>query len=163
MIRHLLLAMLAAGCGKEVGDACVSSSDCDPNGTGVRVCDTVDKEGYCTVFGCDYNTCPDSATCVSFFTGDFNNHPCDPATENISTDACSLDELCALNGHCVPRSSEVRYCMKTCSDDGDCRDGYECRDLAKMVSDGGQPVLAPGVLVDQNAPKFCAPAPTTSS
>ena len=83
------------------------------------------KEGYCTIQGCDYSTCPDEAACIRFFTGGVRESR--PATK--STDDCSLDELCDLNKHCVPRSSEVRYCMKTCESNDDCRDGYECRDL----------------------------------
>ena len=153
----LAIALAASACGKEIGDACVASSDCDPNGA--RQCDTVDKEGYCTIQGCDYDTCPGEAACVSFFTGSFANRPCNPATENSTSDQCNLDELCALEGHCVARSSELRFCMKKCDSDTDCRDGYECRDIAKMIADGGQPVLAPGLQVDASSPKFCAPAP----
>ena len=51
--------------------------------------------------------------------------------------------------------------MKTCSSGGDCRGGYECRNLEKMISHGGEPVLAPGVPVDDKAPKFCAAAPAS--
>ena len=155
----LVVVLLAAGCGKEIGDACIVSSDCDPNGQ--RQCiDPNNKSGYCTIQGCDYDTCPSESSCVRFFTGAFENRPCDPATEDISTDACSLDELCSLQGHCVPRSSEVRYCMLHCSSDGDCRDGYECRTFELMIEHGGEPVLAPGVPVDDHAPKFCATKPS---
>ena len=80
-------------------------------------------------------------------------------TEDVGTDDCSLDELCALTGFCVPRSAEVRYCMRRCDSDSDCRGGYECRDLDLMIEHGGEPVLAPGVGIDTSAPKFCAPAP----
>ncbi len=159
MRYYVLVAMLAAGCGKQIGDACIVSSDCDPNGQ--RLCDTSQKDGYCTIQGCDYDTCPTEAACIRFFTGQFDNKLCDPATEDKTTNACSLDELCDLEGHCVARSSEVRYCMLKCSSNGDCRDGYECRDLTLMMQDGGEPVLAPGVPVDSHAPKFCAPKPAS--
>ena len=151
-MRSLLvaIALLAGACGKNIGDSCIISSDCDPNGT--RYCDVSSKSGYCTILGCDYNTCPDSAACIRFFTGSFENRAC------MTNDQCTLDELCSLEGHCVPRSSEVRYCMATCGSNGDCRDGYECRDLELMIEHGGEPVLAPGVAVDESAPKFCAPA-----
>jgi hypothetical protein len=152
VVLAFALAALAAGCGKQIGDACVVSSDCSPSGD--RQCDISQKEGYCTIMGCDYNTCPSEAACIRFFTGQFQNKTC----EN-SADECSLDELCDLNKHCVPRSSEVRYCMATCSDDSDCRDGYECRDLAKMKTHGGEPILPPGTTIDDAAPKFCAIAP----
>jgi hypothetical protein len=149
----VLVVLAAVGCGKEIGDACIVSTDCNPNGS--RLCDTLPKEGYCTIMGCDYNTCPDEAVCVRFFSGEFENRPC--ATE---TD-CSLDELCTLDGHCTPRSAEVRYCMRKCSSNGDCRSGYECRNFDLMIQHGGEPVLAPGVVVDSKAPNFCASAPAS--
>jgi hypothetical protein len=155
----LLLLLLGMGCGKEIGDPCVAASDCSPNGD--RQCDRLSTGGYCTIQGCDYDTCPEEAACIRFFTGSFSNLPCDPDAEDRlpGVDACSPDELCSLVGNCVPRSSEVRFCMKTCDSDGDCRDGYECRDLAKMKEHGGQPVLAPGSAIDESSPKFCATAP----
>lgn len=146
-----LLATIATGCGKEIGDQCIISSDCSTSGD--RVCDPSSKGGYCTIQGCDYNTCPSEAACIRFFTGTFENRLCATPSE------CSLDELCSLEGHCVPRSSEVRYCMRACDNNSDCRDGYECRDIDLMMQHGGEPVLAPGVTIDSSAPKFCAPAP----
>lgn len=189
----LLVAVLGA-CGKEIGDPCFNPIDCSPNGD--RICvDAIDTavqtvEGYCTVRGCDYSTCPDEAVCVRFFTGTFSNKACDPKCDLLygrdpqcpakppiddpATPAdegrvqCSFDEICQLEGHCVARSAEVRYCMRTCGSDDDCRDGYECRDLEKMVAHGGEPVLAPIVQsdgtqrpapIDDDAPRFCAKAP----
>jgi hypothetical protein len=162
----VLLVVLLAGCGKEIGDACIVSSDCDPNGQ--RICDSSQREGYCTIQGCDYDTCPSEAACIRFFTGQFDNRTCDP-TQPSGTNGCSLDELCALSGHCAPRSSELRYCMKKCSSDGDCRDGYECRkysqkdpaNMATYVAHGGEPVLAPGVVVGDSSPGFCAAKPAS--
>lgn len=150
-MRYVLLALLVSACGKEIGDECVIGSDCSANGT--RTCDTSQRGGYCTILGCDYNTCPEEAVCARFFTGNFINKPCAAQAE------CSLDELCSLEGHCVPRNSEVRYCMRTCDSNDDCRDGYECRDLELMKDHGGEPVLAPGTTIDDSAPKFCAVAP----
>ena len=150
----IALAMFVAGCGSEIGDSCIVSSDCSPNGD--RYCDPAPKGGYCTVIGCDYNTCPSEATCVRFFTGSFENETC---TDNSQ---CTLDELCTLPGFCAPRSAEIRYCMRKCSSDSDCRDGYECRDITKMKEHGGEPVLAPGVTVTaKTAPKFCAEKPAS--
>jgi hypothetical protein len=147
----ILVALVATGCGKEIGDSCVVSSDCDPNGQ--RICDVSQKEGYCTIMGCDYSTCPEEAACIRFFSGSFENRLCDEG------EGCSFDELCDINNHCVPRTAEARYCMRTCDSNDDCRDGYECRDLAKMRAHGGEPVLAPGLKVDESSPKFCAIAP----
>ncbi len=178
LVPLILLAIVAGACGKEIGDSCVIATDCSPNGD--RICDTLSKDGYCTVQGCDYSTCPGEAACIRFFTGTFSNKPCEPnklpdACASDPTNCCSLDELCAISndmigGNCVPHSSEVRYCMRKCGSDGDCRDGYECRDLQKMKDHGGEPVLAPvtnssGQLepapIDDTAPKFCAMAPST--
>ena len=159
-VALLTLGALAfAGCGKEIGDPCNLSTDCSPNGD--RLCDPDPSSpgGYCTVLGCDVSTCPDEAVCVRFFTGNFTNKSC--TADNASTN-CSLDELCAVSGHCVPRSSEIRYCMLKCDNDGDCRGGYECRTFELMQEHGGQPLLPPGTPVDeQHAPKFCAVRPAS--
>jgi hypothetical protein len=155
-LPFVLVVLAAVGCGKEIGDSCIVNTDCDPNGT--RMCDMPDsgeKDGYCTIMGCDYNTCPSEAVCVRFFSGEFENESC------ASNDDCTFDQLCALDGHCVPRSSEIRYCMRKCSSNGDCRDGYECRNFDLMIEHGGEPVLAPGVVVDEHAPKFCAAKPAS--
>ncbi|MBA3503823.1 MAG: hypothetical protein M4D80_29925 [Myxococcota bacterium] len=147
---------VAIGCNKEIGDDCVVSSDCSPSGD--RFCDSSSRGGYCTIQGCDFNTCPDEAVCVRFFTGSFTNRPCDPtATQEFN--GCTLDELCSLIGSCVPRSAELRFCMKKCDDDDDCRDGYECRDLTDMRARGGEPVMSPGTPInDETAERFCATA-----
>jgi hypothetical protein len=157
----IVLALAAFGCGKEIGDDCIVSTDCAADGT--RLCDNSpgSTSGYCTIQGCDYNTCPEEAVCVRFFTGELNNTNCDYTTEGKTTFDCSLDELCDLDDHCVPRLSEVRYCMRKCSSNGDCRDGYECRTLELDMAHGGEPVLAPGVVVDDHAPKFCAAKPAS--
>jgi hypothetical protein len=180
LVLTCVLGVLGA-CGKEIGDACSFSTDCDPNGARSCIDATpAGGDGYCTIQGCDFSTCPGEAVCVQFFTGNFSNKPCDPnmpadptmpdpamptgppipTTCSADVNCCSLDELCSLSEHCVPRSSEVRYCMRTCSSDGDCRDGYECRDLDKMKAHGGQPVLSSGAALDASAPKFCAKKPS---
>lgn len=157
-MRFLVCAVLLVGCGDEIGDECIVSSDCSPSGD--RQCDVSSKGGYCTIQGCDFNTCPEEATCVRFFTGNFNNKDCDHELEDVPgspVDACGFDELCSLNNKCVARSSEIRFCMRKCEAQDDCRDGYECRDLALMREHGGEPVLVPGTPInDQTAPKFCA-------
>ncbi len=151
-------AVAALGCGKEIGDDCSVSSDCSPNGD--RTCDVSSPGGYCTIQGCDFDTCPEEAACVRFFTGNFSNRMCDPRTESGDggeNDKCTLDELCSLVGNCVPRASELRYCMRRCDSLDDCRDDYECRDLTLMRLHGGEPVLSPGTPIDEDSPKFCAP------
>jgi hypothetical protein len=157
-----IFAAFAAACGSEIGDSCFAAADCDPNG--LRTCDITSPGGYCTVVGCDFDTCPDEAVCVRFFVGSFENEVCDPATEDVpssdGTDDCTLDEVCTIAGHCVPHAAEARYCMRKCGDDGDCRDGYECRTEELMIDHGGEPVLAPGERPDGDPQRFCAVQPT---
>jgi hypothetical protein len=46
---------------------------------------------------------------------------------NGPTNDCTAAETCLDVGICAPRTTEVRYCMRTCGSNGDCRDGYTCR------------------------------------
>jgi hypothetical protein len=154
-----------AGCGKEIGDSCQLATDCDPDGSRYCLIDTENENGYCTIMGCDYNTCPDEAECVEFFMGQFANEPCNPATEDGSgsdaTDDCNPDEVCDLQGFCAEIASEVRYCMRKCNNDGDCRSGYECRNYQLMQEHGGEVVLAPGEVDTTSTSGFCAQAPSS--
>lgn len=143
------LVLLVAGCGNEIGDSCSINTDCSP--TGDRRCDQNSPGGYCTILGCDHDTCPDESVCVRFF-------PSAQTSTSCTTDAdCTADELCSLAGTCALRSAEVRYCMKTCGDNGDCREKYECRDRELMIDHGGEPVLPPGDSLGDNPQRFCAP------
>lgn len=161
-IFAVLAVAATAACGSEIGDSCLLSSDCDPNGQ--RNCDRTQADGYCTIIGCDYDTCPEESVCVRFFVGGFTDRACDPTTEDLpssdGTDVCSIDEVCPLSGYCVPRSAEARYCMRKCSDGGDCRDEYECRNEDLMIAHGGEPVLPPGERPDGDLQGFCAEAPS---
>jgi len=156
-ILTLVAAGALAGCGAEIGDSCDLSTDCSPDGD--RVCDLADPEGYCTVVGCAHDTCPDEAVCVRFFDGTFSNKACVHDTEDLGTDSCTPDEICTLQGYCALRSSEARFCMKSCSDSSDCRTGYECRTRDLMIAHGGEPVLPPGERPAGDLQSFCAMAP----
>lgn len=104
MLRALVLfaaALFALGCAPSIGDKCQSSTDCSQ--LGERLCDTTQPNGYCTIFNCEPDTCPDSV-CVGFYTND----------------------QCVDYGQ-WPRF-ERTFCMKKCDTDGDCRDGYKCLD-----------------------------------
>lgn len=63
-IAAVLLAAGSAACSPHIGDNCNNSSDCSANGG--RVCDIAQPGGYCTVLGCQADTCPDGAVCVEF-------------------------------------------------------------------------------------------------
>ncbi len=147
---------LGAGCGDEIGDGCSISSECSNRGN--RFCDTTQPGGYCTIIGCDHGTCPDEAVCVRFFpVGPVpESAPCDHAAEDISTDDCGFDELCTLGDYCAPRTAEIRFCMKKCGGDGDCRDDYECRTKDLMIAHGGEPVTELGAPISDDPQKFCA-------
>ena len=161
-LRFLALAALlatTAACDEEIGDECSLSSDCSPQGD--RICDVSSPGGYCTIIGCDYGTCPDEAVCVRFYSVSDSDRTCDARMEDIAdgVDDCTADELCTLTGTCVPRTAEIRFCMRKCSRNGDCRDEYECRDEELMRAHGGEPVPPPGEGLGDDLQRFCAVAP----
>ena len=55
------------GCKPSVGDSCNLSTDCSV--TGDRLCDTSMPGGYCTIFDCNPDACPDTSACVEFHPG----------------------------------------------------------------------------------------------
>lgn len=99
----LAFASLVAGCAPKIGDKCTISTDCSQLGD--RLCDTTQPEGYCTIFNCEPDTCPDSV-CVAF----------DP----------DLDPACGSADDSRWARFERTFCMKPCEDSSDCRDGYKC-------------------------------------
>jgi hypothetical protein len=107
--------------------------------------------GYC-VRTCDATTaCPSGQLCSSMG----YCAQCDPALEDIPTatgtqNNCLADETCLDTGLCAKQSYEQRECAKSCSSNGDCRSGYDCRKTGTL----GSMVLA----TDPNAKTaFCAP------
>lgn len=133
MAGALAIALFAAGCLPKIGDKCTSSLDCSQ--TGQRLCDTTQPDGYCTVFNCEPDSCPDTAACVAF------NNTIDPACGS-STDGSR------------PRF-ERTFCVAPCKEDSDCRIGYEC------VSAG----IRGGLAIDVEHPhdKVCLVKTTTDS
>ena len=59
----MLAGVAITGCRQNIGDACGSSTDCSV--TGERQCALAQPGGYCTVFSCDPDTCPQGA-CVEW-------------------------------------------------------------------------------------------------
>jgi hypothetical protein len=106
---------------------------------------------------CCQKTAGDTTSCTPAIAGttcDCTAPPgagvCPAGCPNGQTNDCTADEVCLDVGVCAPRSTERRLCVKSCSDNGDCRGGYECR-LA-----GTQGSMA--LVQDPNATvKFCAP------
>ncbi len=152
-----LALLLLAACGTEIGDECRQSRDCSPDGD--RACDVSSPGGYCTVVGCDSGSCPSEAVCVRFFSAETDNVACEPHASGHGDSDCTADEVCTLGGHCLPQGAQTRFCMRACSDDGDCRDAYECRDRDLMVSHGGEPIPPPDGVHPEDPQGFCAPRP----
>ena len=139
-------ATAGAGCKREIGDECTTATDCNPNGS--RSCDSSQPGGYCTIQGCDETSCPEEAVCMRYFPAQFLTTPCDPSLP--SDRSCEADEICLDAGLCAPLSTELRYCVKTCADVSDCREGYECR----LAGTRGSMALTANQAAVVN---FCAP------
>jgi hypothetical protein len=167
-MRALLLALaVVAGCGHNIGDQCKVNVDCQPDGT--RFCDTSppDGKGYCTIDGCNENTCPDEAVCIRFLTPVLDEPctlPSDQAVPLGRFDCPHADDRCVCDkatngictdglGHCAPESTERRWCQKKCGNNGDCRENYECRSTGTL---GAEPVPTLSNLTG-SPQSFCAP------
>jgi hypothetical protein len=118
----LFVAALSLGaCKRDIGDDCKNSLDCSQESE--RLCDISQPGGYCTIEGCDERTCPSASACVRFFPRlELLTKPCSAG--------CDSTELCLPDGKgggvCAPRMSERRFCVHSCSDNSDCRGGYDC-------------------------------------
>jgi hypothetical protein len=102
----LIVALSAWGCTPSIGDKCSLSTDCSIRGD--RLCDTSEPNGYCTIFNCRGNLCPDQAACVLF---------------NAAVQGCGYDD------RQLSRTGRT-FCMAQCHSNSDCResDGYVCAD-----------------------------------
>lgn len=99
----LPLAALLFGCAPKIGNRCTLSTDCSQIGD--RLCDATQPDGYCTIFNCEPDTCPDSV-CVGF--------------------NAQLDHACEGTGLSRSPRLERTFCMAPCSEHSDCRDAYKC-------------------------------------
>jgi hypothetical protein len=170
---HLAIALtaltgLGSGCQPKIGDACRRSTDCSLQGE--RICDLskrVDGQGECIIEGCGRGECPDESTCVKVYGSDFLTVACDPDREDRATvgakgetleplDACLPHEACLQEGLCADELSARTSCRKKCSDNGDCRGGYECTRTGSsgiyLAPDLGDPN-------NDDQVKICTPTP----
>jgi hypothetical protein len=150
-----LFVVLVSGCGSQIGDSCTTNIDCDQYGN--RDCDLSAPGGYCTVAGCDELSCPSEAVCIRVF-------PYVAPGAKCSTDSdCNSDSLCLPDGFCVPRTSERRFCERSCGSNGDCRGGYVCRQAGIEGQTTTTPTYGTIALVananQSTVVKFCAPNP----
>ena len=103
------IAALLVACSPKIGNRCTLSTDCSQLGD--RLCDTTQPEGYCTIFNCEPDTCPE-AVCVGFDS--------------------QIDPACGATQASQASRFERTFCMKGCDDDSDCRDGYKCLEPATL-------------------------------
>jgi hypothetical protein len=109
-LRSLLaaFALFIFACQPEIGDSCSNASDCSVQDQ--RTCDTTFPGGYCTVFGCGADTCPEESTCVGF--------------QSVLSIAPECSDIAVR-----PRLQRTA-CMRSCSRNSDCRGGYACVDVS---------------------------------
>jgi hypothetical protein len=165
----LVAILLVAGCGHSIGDSCQTNVDCSPLGD--RFCDIATPGGYCTIEDCGPTTGPSEAACIRFFVP-ILNEPCTlgidgqgKPTALPQANCRHPDEICVctrvLNGKCqnnnagtcAPSSTEKHWCQKLCNNNGDCRQGYECRETGTL---GASPLPSFDFGANQTL-KFCAP------
>ncbi len=124
-------ALVLAGCTPHIGDRCTLNTDCSIQND--RICDNAQPNGYCTIFGCGPNQCPDNAACVLLY---------------------STVPGCPYDGYSSPSRTARTMCLANCFTDSDCRngEGYVCRDPTQPPIDG--------VVIDDNqAKKVCVVRP----
>lgn len=134
MLLGLVLALSVSACSSSIGSSCTGSTDCSTQGN--RFCDTSQPEGYCTVFGCADNTCPDHAVCV---------------TVNAALPGCEY------NDYLAPARTYRTLCLQHCESDSDCRtsEGYVCLDPR-------EPPVSGQILDDNQNQKVCTVAYATA-
>ncbi|HEX3775299.1 MAG TPA: hypothetical protein VHV51_12595 [Polyangiaceae bacterium] len=112
----LLGVAFAAGCTPKIGDQCTVSTDCSTQGD--RICDITEPGGYCTVFGCEPDDCPDNALCVNFGTTLSVGDPGSATSPGTVLSGCTVSQ----NNSPYQRS----FCLASCESDSDCRADYKC-------------------------------------
>jgi hypothetical protein len=130
-----MLALGAAACTPQIGNSCTLNTDCSIDNS--RQCDNSQPNGYCTVFNCAPNTCPNNAVCVEL---------------QANVPGCPYDDYAS------PSRGARSMCLKPCNHSSDCRqsDGYSCV-LVSSFRDAG----VEAVILD-NSPQsesVCAVAP----
>ncbi len=151
----VVLVVLLPACGAQIGDSCTTNVDCAQDGT--RDCDLSQPGGYCTVNGCDEQSCPSEAVCIRIFPYESLSQPCQQDSD------CTSAGICLPEGLCAPRAAERRYCELRCGSNGDCRSGYVCREAGIEGYSSGVSTYGSIALVananQSTVVKFCAPAP----
>jgi hypothetical protein len=137
-VATLASGLLGLACQPSIGDACILSTDCSQRGD--RLCDTSQSGGYCTVFNCSPNGCPDEAACVVF---------------GATVPGCTYSD------RGIARTARS-FCVKLCEADTDCRTGYECalpasRAGVALDDAGARKVCVPRAYYDSGVPVVPSP------
>lgn len=109
-VARFVLAAFAAlvvldGCTPKIGRECTTYLDCSQQGD--RLCDNTQPGGYCTLFNCEPDKCPEGdGVCVAF--------------------SSQVDPSCGSTDDVNWGRFERTYCMAGCESNDDCRTGYEC-------------------------------------
>jgi len=138
-------------------------------------------QGECTIEGCGRGTCPDEAACVRVYGSDFLSTSCEPTREDIATacdpeeescpadciqassgglltcpprNDCQPNEVCLPEGLCADEITSRTSCRRKCKNDGECREGYECR---RTGSDGVYRVFDSDNPTDDSQIGICRP------
>jgi hypothetical protein len=111
-----LLGLGALACTPQIGNSCNLNTDCSIDNS--RQCDNSQPNGYCTVFNCLPNTCPNNAVCVEL---------------QANVPGCPYDDYSS------PSRGGRSMCLKPCDHDSDCRqsDGYQCRAVSDFFVKAG--------------------------
>ena len=110
----LVFSALGVACQPKIGDDCQTSVDCSQGEE--RLCDITQPGGYCTIFNCEPDNCPEESACIAF------------GAKLSTVPGCA-------DGNDLSRL-ERTFCMVTCGSDKDCRGGYVCADLADSDTNG---------------------------
>lgn len=111
-----VVVAVAAGCKPKIGDDCRISTDCSRAGD--RLCDITAPGGYCTIYNCEPNSCPEGESlCVEF------------GAQRSPVSKCEDKQSPSPYGRA--------FCMATCDEDSDCRPGYSCEDLSVTTNSWG--------------------------
>jgi hypothetical protein len=123
-ISLAVLALGAGACTPHIGGSCSLNTDCSIDNS--KQCDNSQPNGYCTVFNCAPNACPDNAVCVEL---------------QANVPGCPYDDYAS------PSRSGRSLCLKACNQDSDCRqsEGYACKSMMQLGLSGVQ-----GVILDDN-------------
>jgi hypothetical protein len=146
------------GCPKEA--VCIAffptsflTTPCAPNTEDIHCapCNPDDGDEGCNAY-CDPETIyADCESCDPQGSDPPCNAQCDLG---LPTDDCLPEEICLGNGMCARRDTERRYCMRKCSNNGDCRAKYICRMTGTY---GAELAPALGQPYPHTERGFCAP------